>query len=821
MSGPAGDRMVANRYALSAPLGRGGMGVVWRARDAVLGREVAVKEVVFPPTMPDEERRPAQARVMREARAAARLNHPGAVTLYDVVKDDGGTFIVMELVNAPTLADLVRSDGPLPVERVAEIGAQVASALEAAHQAGIVHRDVKPGNVMVPGNGTAKLADFGIASLQGDPQLTSTGLVIGSPAYMAPEQAKGEESGPPADFWALGATMFYAVEGEPPFDRGTSIATLAAVVNDPPPAPRRAGRLTPLITALLNKDPGSRPSGPELRAELGRLAAVPASPSTEVLPSYGPGRTVPLPAGPPPPAPAASPDRPRRWSAAHAVHPALVLGEVRPVPPAAAERRVRRGCGQPGAPLATFGYAPPPGGLGPAGRALACRPTGRRRRTGGHRLARRPPRTATPVLPPTASGRRPPTRCTPPTRPTAPGPTPAARHPHSRPTVCAPDPGPRPPCPPRRLPSTVWAGAGAAVAAAGAGGRAGGRGRVVAVVALLAVVALVAVLFAVNLRPGGTGTRPRPRRRPPRGVPGRHRASGDDRGGRPRPRAARRRPPRRPPPRAGRGCPRAGRRSPTGAGATASGSRRGSGPGRGRASTPPLSRSEGDPERVFTVRSANPANPLPQASRDYRRGGPRLFPEGYREVSYEEGQTYAGREGAVVFEYEAVRDGRRVHVSHINLKGRTWGYNVELIAPAAEWDASKGLARQFEQAFRRSSGPTAPGSWPPDPAAGSVPVDGNQRHRAARRQPLRAPPTSSATAAWAWSGGPPTPCWARQVALKEVDLPRGGDAGGRESLRARETASLTAVRCMITPALFCSQRYPPPPPSATPMRRSL
>jgi eukaryotic-like serine/threonine-protein kinase len=279
------------------------MGVVWRARDAVLGREVAIKEVVFPPAMADEERRPAQARVLREARAAARLNHPGAVTLYDVVQDHGGTFIVMELVDAPTLADLVRADGPLPVDRVAEIGAQVAGALEAAHQAGIVHRDVKPGNVMVPDGGTAKLADFGIASLQGDPQLTSTGLVIGSPAYMAPEQAKGEESGPPADFWALGATMFYAAEGEPPFDRGGSIATLAAVVNEPPRRPRRAGALTPLITALLAKDPRSRPSGPELRAELGRLTATRPSPPTEVLPVHGPGRTAPM----PPAAPGASP----------------------------------------------------------------------------------------------------------------------------------------------------------------------------------------------------------------------------------------------------------------------------------------------------------------------------------------------------------------------------------------------------------------------------------------------------------------------------------------------------------------------------------
>src|SRR5215208_6053623 len=139
MSMPAADRLVANRYALKAPLGRGGMGVVWRAHDAVLGREVAVKEVVFPPSMADDERRPAQARVMREARAAARLNHPGVVTLYDVVQDHGGTFIVMELVEAPTLAELVAEQGPLAVGRVAELGVQLAGALEAAHGAGIVH----------------------------------------------------------------------------------------------------------------------------------------------------------------------------------------------------------------------------------------------------------------------------------------------------------------------------------------------------------------------------------------------------------------------------------------------------------------------------------------------------------------------------------------------------------------------------------------------------------------------------------------------------------------------------------------------------------
>jgi serine/threonine protein kinase len=213
------------------------MGVVWRAQDRVLGRQVAVKEVVFPPTMAEAERRPARARVMREARAAARLNHPGAVTLYDVVSDQGGIFIVMELVEAATLADLVQAQGPLAPERVAELGRQLVGVLEAAHGVGIVHRDVKPGNVMVAADGGVKLADFGVAWLQGDPQLTSTGLVLGSPAYMAPEQARGEAGGPATDFWGLGATLFYGVEGVPPFARGSSIATLAAVVNERPPGP--------------------------------------------------------------------------------------------------------------------------------------------------------------------------------------------------------------------------------------------------------------------------------------------------------------------------------------------------------------------------------------------------------------------------------------------------------------------------------------------------------------------------------------------------------------------------------------------------------
>src|SRR6266536_5464847 len=304
------ERLIADRYALQRMLGRGGMGVVWRARDVLLDRDVAIKEVQLPPSLNSDERQSMRARVLREARAAARLNHPNVVTLYDVVREEGRTFIVMELVEAPTLAAVVRERGPLPPEEVAAIGLQVLDALRAAHRVGIVHRDVKPGNVMVPpGEGRAKLADFGIASLAGDPQLTSTGLVLGSPAYMAPEQANGQLSGPPVDLWALGATMYFAVEGEPPFERGGAVPTLTAVVNDPPRPPRRAGRLQPLLLALLAKEPAERASAGQLRPQLERIAGHGARRVTPpvVLPSPPEDGhpTKPLPAVPAPGPPAA------------------------------------------------------------------------------------------------------------------------------------------------------------------------------------------------------------------------------------------------------------------------------------------------------------------------------------------------------------------------------------------------------------------------------------------------------------------------------------------------------------------------------------
>jgi eukaryotic-like serine/threonine-protein kinase len=264
-------RRIADRYELGTELGRGGMGVVWRATDTLLSREVAVKEVDLPRGLDADQRTAMRARVSREARAAARLSHPGVVTVYDIAQDSGRDYIVMELVAAPTLDDVVRTDGPLTPERAASLGLGLLATLEAAHRAGIVHRDLKPKNVMVREDGTTKLADFGIASVQGDPRLTATGLVVGSPAYMAPEQVEGAAVGPPADLWALGATLWFAVEGEPPFGGG-EFQTLSAIVGGEPRQARRLGQLVPVLDRLLAKDPARRPTPAELRPLLQRVA---------------------------------------------------------------------------------------------------------------------------------------------------------------------------------------------------------------------------------------------------------------------------------------------------------------------------------------------------------------------------------------------------------------------------------------------------------------------------------------------------------------------------------------------------------------------
>jgi serine/threonine protein kinase len=234
------------------------MGVVWRARDELLARDVAVKEIILPPELADSEREAGRRRAVREAQMAARLRHPNVVGVYDIIEDDGQPAIVMELVPFPSLHDTIRDHGPLPPVRVARIGLGVLAGLRAAHEAGVVHRDVKPTNILLSPEDGVVLTDFGIAKAVDSPALTTSGIVIGSPAYLAPECAHGQSAGAPADLWGLGASLYTAVEGRPPFDRQGTLATLTAVVSDEPDPYRHAGPLEPVISGLLRKDPGAR-----------------------------------------------------------------------------------------------------------------------------------------------------------------------------------------------------------------------------------------------------------------------------------------------------------------------------------------------------------------------------------------------------------------------------------------------------------------------------------------------------------------------------------------------------------------------------------
>ena len=268
----ATGRVVADRYELKERLGQGGMGVVWRAWDTLLRRHVAVKMLQIPLVPDDADRARLRARVLREARAAARLSHPGVVTVFDVVDDDEPA-IIMELVDSPTLAELVRSNGPMAPADSAAVGLELLDALAAAHAEGIVHRDVKPANVMVSERGRVRLSDFGLAALVDDPTVTASMTFAGSPSYMAPEQATTRERGPAADLWSLGATLYFAVEGQPPYDKGSAIPTLTSIVSDPPRPPTRAGGLGPVLDALLVKEPDARPAAADLRRLLEAAAA--------------------------------------------------------------------------------------------------------------------------------------------------------------------------------------------------------------------------------------------------------------------------------------------------------------------------------------------------------------------------------------------------------------------------------------------------------------------------------------------------------------------------------------------------------------------
>ena len=286
-------RLIAGRYALCEVLGRGGMGTVWRATDRVLEREVALKEVTFSVDLTAEERAILRERTLREARAAARLDHPCVATVYDVVEEDGRPWLVMEHVSARSLQEILEEQGPLPARAVARIGFDVLSALEAAHGAGIVHRDVKPANVLVGPDGHACLTDFGIATTTGDSSLTTGGALIGSPSYMAPERVSGEEPRPPVDLWSLGATLYAGVEGRPPFGRGEPMATMLSVVSEHPAPMLRAGPLEPVLQGLLTKDPASRTDEARARQQLSAvLAGAPADP-----PPAPPAAPAPLPGG--------------------------------------------------------------------------------------------------------------------------------------------------------------------------------------------------------------------------------------------------------------------------------------------------------------------------------------------------------------------------------------------------------------------------------------------------------------------------------------------------------------------------------------------
>ncbi|WP_434588248.1 protein kinase domain-containing protein [Streptomyces sp. A5-4] len=315
---PGNERVIAGRYRLLSPLGEGGMGVVWRARDELLGREVAVKEVRAPAGLGGTDGQRLYARLEREAWAAARISHRNVITVYDVANEEGRPWIVMELVRGLTLSDVLDAEGPMPPRRAAHIGVEVLAALRAAHEAGVLHRDVKPGNVLIGNDGRVVLTDFGIALVEGSSALTMTGELIGSPEFLAPERALGRRPGPESDLWSLGVLLYAAVEGNSPFRQDTPLSTLRAVVDEELPPPRRAGGLAPVLDGLLRKDPAERMPAVEAERLLRIVAAggTPSTGSTPVFPvGYAPTVAASTPSASPTPSPYGAPTPPPRPSA--------------------------------------------------------------------------------------------------------------------------------------------------------------------------------------------------------------------------------------------------------------------------------------------------------------------------------------------------------------------------------------------------------------------------------------------------------------------------------------------------------------------------
>jgi serine/threonine protein kinase len=287
-------QLVAGRYRLVESVGSGGMGVVWRAEDERLARTVAIKQLMVRPGLSDSQTEGARRRAMREARIAARLQHRNAIALYDVAEHEGEPCLVMEFLRSRSLSAVLAEHGALPADQVAMIGTQVAEALAAAHAAGIVHRDVKPGNVLLDDEGTVKITDFGISRALDDGTVTQTGMLAGTPAYLAPEIARGQQPDRASDVFSLGATLYHAIEGTPPFGtNGNPLAVLHAVASGEVSPPRNAGSLTPVLMSLLCPEPEDRPTMVEAAAALSSPVSV--IPEQTTIPVRQPPPLVTLP----------------------------------------------------------------------------------------------------------------------------------------------------------------------------------------------------------------------------------------------------------------------------------------------------------------------------------------------------------------------------------------------------------------------------------------------------------------------------------------------------------------------------------------------
>ncbi|MDH2389504.1 protein kinase [Streptomyces sp. HNM0663] len=333
----ADGQLLAGRYRLGGVLGRGGMGTVWRAVDETLGRTVAVKELRFPNSIDEDEKRRLITRTLREAKAIARIRNNSAVTVYDVVDEDDRPWIVMELVEGKSLAEVIREDGTLTPRRAAEVGLAILDVLRSAHRQGILHRDVKPSNVLIAEDGRVVLTDFGIAQVEGDPSITSTGMLVGAPSYISPERARGHKPGPAADLWSLGGLLYASVDGAPPYDKGSAIATLTAVMTEPLDPPKNAGPLEEVIYGLLAKDPEQRLDDTGARKLLTAVVHAPEAPEPAVPePESDATRVIAMPPPPPPAPPRGPAARPPAQTAAKDPAADRLRGALRSVRNAAA-----------------------------------------------------------------------------------------------------------------------------------------------------------------------------------------------------------------------------------------------------------------------------------------------------------------------------------------------------------------------------------------------------------------------------------------------------------------------------------------------------